>query len=106
MLRAMRPLVTWFDPPPRADELPARMPHPLAPGAPHPLAARAAAEVRAALSPELGLDRDGKMFGVLVVAAPDGRVGFLRAFSGMLAGRWELPGFAPPAFDGAARDAF
>ena len=28
----------------------------------------------------------GKMFGVLVVAAPDGRIGFLRAFSGMFAG--------------------
>ncbi len=28
------------------------------------------------------------MFGVLVVEAPDGTVGYLRAFSGMLDGRW------------------
>jgi tRNA pseudouridine32 synthase/23S rRNA pseudouridine746 synthase len=46
------------------------------------------------------------MFGVLVVQAPDGRIGYLKAFSGMLAGRWTLPGFAPPVFDEAARDAF
>jgi tRNA pseudouridine32 synthase/23S rRNA pseudouridine746 synthase len=74
----------------------------------------------------------GKMFGVLVVHVdePDhigatsarssraidsldlgtigegrGRFGYLRAFSGMLAGAWSLPGFVPPLFDTAARDA-
>ena len=46
------------------------------------------------------------MFGVLVVATPDGRIGFLRAFSGMLDGSWHRDGFVPPAFDVAARDAF
>jgi tRNA pseudouridine32 synthase/23S rRNA pseudouridine746 synthase len=50
--------------------------------------------------------REGKMFGVLVVRARDGRLGYLRAFSGMLDGTWHVPGFAPPLFDLAARDAF
>ncbi|NVJ24615.1 RluA family pseudouridine synthase [Myxococcus sp. AM011] len=45
----------------------------------------------------------GKMFGVLVVRLPDGRIGFLRAFSGMLAGRWDVEGFVPPLFDREAR---
>lgn len=48
---------------------------------------------------------NGKMFGVLVVQSPDGAVGYLRAFSGMLHGRWEVPEWAPPVFDRAARDA-
>ncbi|WP_249347348.1 RluA family pseudouridine synthase [Corallococcus exiguus] len=41
----------------------------------------------------------GKMFGVLVVRQPDGTLGVLRAFSAMLAGRWDVPGFVPPVFD-------
>lgn len=54
-----------------------------------------------------GLERPGggKMFGVLVVQAPNGAVGYLRAFSGMLDGRWDIAGWAPAAFDVAARDA-
>jgi len=47
----------------------------------------------------------GKMFGVLVVCAPDGRLGFLKAFSGTLGGRFDVPGFAPPLFDREARAA-
>lgn len=47
---------------------------------------------------------NGKMFGVLIVASPDGALGYLRAFSGMLQGQWELPGWAPPTFDCAQRD--
>ena len=108
--------VTYFDPPPRASELPARVPSPFAPGPPHPLARRAADELQAALRGGRlaggldlrGLDAPGggKMFGVLVVVGPDGRVGYLRGFSGMLAGRWEVDGFAPPLFDAARRDEF
>ncbi len=54
------------------------------------------------------LDRPGrgKMFGVLVVACLDGRVGYLSGFSGMLGERWHVEGFAPPLFNLAARDAF
>ncbi|WP_425537944.1 pseudouridine synthase [Myxococcus stipitatus] len=45
----------------------------------------------------------GKMFGVLVVRSGDGSLGFLRAFSGMLAGQWDVAGFVPPVFDREAR---
>lgn len=47
----------------------------------------------------------GKMFGVLVVEDCGGRRGFLRGFSGMLGGRFDIPGYAPPIFDRVARDA-
>jgi len=77
----------------------------------HPLARRAALETMDALQgPALAswrLDQpgQGKMIGVLVVEASDGSVGYLRAFSGMMAGLWAIEGWAPPAFDVAARDA-
>jgi tRNA pseudouridine32 synthase/23S rRNA pseudouridine746 synthase len=45
------------------------------------------------------------MFGVLVVEAPDGAIGYLRAFSGMIDGQWQVEGWAPPTFDADARDA-
>lgn len=100
-------LVTYFEPQPPPSDVPARMPSPF--GAAHPLARAAAERVIRELSPELRRELDapggGKMFGVLVVAARDGRIGFLRAFSGMLAGSWHAPGFVPPAFDAAQRDA-
>ena len=102
--------VTYFDPQPDAGELPARMPSPFVAGTPHPLAAAAAAQLRAeldgGLADRLGLARDGKMFGVLVVEDENQRVGFLRAFSGMVNGDWTVAGFAGPAFDRTARDAF
>ncbi|NVB79562.1 MAG: RluA family pseudouridine synthase [Kofleriaceae bacterium] len=88
------------------------MPSPFAHGEPHPLARRAAEHVRAELAAglalRLGLDAPGggKMFGVLVVADRVGRVGFLRAFSGMAGGTWNIDGYVAPAFDEAARDAF
>jgi tRNA pseudouridine32 synthase/23S rRNA pseudouridine746 synthase len=94
---------------PDVSAVPARMPSPFA-HEPHPLARRAAEIVKAqlagGLAHELGLAEDGKMFGVLVVRDADGRIGFLRAFSGMVRGRWEWPGFVGPAFDLEARDAF
>jgi len=80
---------------------------------PGPLARRAAERLRAGFRagwlapglPSAVLDgpEGGKMFGVLVVREPEGRLGFLCAFSGMLAGRWHWPGFAPPLFDAEAR---
>ncbi len=82
---------------------------------PSPLARQAAEALAAqlrkgALAPGLSTQclygpDGGKMFGVLVVRAPDGALDTLRAFSGKLAGRWELEGFVPPAFDAAAREA-
>lgn len=41
-------------------------------------------------------DREGKMFGVLLVRQPDGRRGYLQAFSGLLNGQPEHPGWVPP----------
>ena len=108
--------VTYFEPRPAPGELPTRLASPFASGPPHPLARRAAEELQARLRRgdiAVGFDPGvldapggGKMFGVLVVATEDGRVGYLRAFSGMLGGRWHVEGFAPPLFDHVARDTF
>ncbi|AKQ63966.1 Ribosomal large subunit pseudouridine synthase A [Myxococcus hansupus] len=108
---------TWFtpfEPQPLTEHLPGSFPHPFDEGAPHALARRAAELLQAALRagdiapglPASCLDsaEGGKMFGVLVAQAPDGRVGFLRAFSGMLAGRWDVSGFVPPLFQRDARE--
>lgn len=106
MVPLRTPVFTVFDPRPTASEIPTRFPSPFA-AIPHPLAARAAAMLLDDLRDWSGdLDGGGKMFGVLVVAAPDGRIGFLRAFSGMLGQRWLVDGFVPPVFDVVARDAF
>ena len=101
--------VRWFDPPPAPAEVPAVMPSPFASGPPHPLAARAAAELVAELRADprpLDGEGGGKMFGVLVVRDPAGRVGYLRGFSGMLRGQWFEDGFAPPLFDPDDRAGF
>ncbi|QSQ28459.1 RluA family pseudouridine synthase [Pyxidicoccus parkwayensis] len=106
------PHVTYFAPPPSPAELPSRLASPFDPSPPHPLARRAAEDLQSQLRrgdiATEGLDAPGggKMFGVLVVATEDGRVGYLRAFSGMLNGRWHVEGFAPPLFDSAERDTF
>ncbi len=81
---------------------PTRLASPFAHEAPHPLAQRAAEALQRELAGH-DCSADGKMFGVLVVAGPDG-LGYLRAFSGMLGGRWDVAGFAPPLFDAVARD--
>lgn len=99
-----------FAPAPDPAERPARFPTPFDRKAVHPLARRAASELIGALhSPHASAWRlrepgNGKMFGVLVVAAPDGTLGYLRGFSGMIDGRWDLEGWAPPTFDRAQRD--
>jgi tRNA pseudouridine32 synthase/23S rRNA pseudouridine746 synthase len=108
--------VTYFDPQPAPDEVPVRLANPFAHGPPHPLARRAAEELRLRLRrgelasgidlADLDKPGRGKMFGVLVIAAPDGRIGYLCAFSGMLGERWHVDGFVPPLFDPTARDAF
>ncbi|NNB87571.1 RluA family pseudouridine synthase [Corallococcus exiguus] len=105
----MDPLVTLLEPAPRADELPGAFPSPFDAVGPHALARRAAESLQAMLregfiapgiaSAVLQGPDGGKMFGVLVVRQPDGTLGVLRAFSAMLAGRWDVPGFVPPVFD-------
>ena len=69
---------------------------------PHALCVAAAGEVRDMLSRDSVLLADatrGKMFGVLVVRDSDGALGYLSAFSGLLAGRNNVTGFVPPVFD-------
>ena len=39
------------------------------------------------------------MFGVLVARDATGRVETLRAFAGMLGGRWDVDNFVGPVFD-------
>lgn len=73
---------------------------------PHALAIRAADELWDALAASPPRESGGKMFGVLVVADAQGRLGYLRGFSGMLDGAWQRSGFVPPLFDAGERDAF
>ncbi|RKH11507.1 RluA family pseudouridine synthase [Corallococcus sp. CA047B] len=102
--------MTFFDGPPSAGDVPPRLASPFAPGPPGPLARKAAEALQQRLRRErweaLEQPGGGKMFGVLVVAEPGGRVGFLSAFSGMLGGAWNVEGFVPPLFDPVAREAF
>lgn len=92
-------------------EIPRAFAMPREDGTPHPIAAQAAAVLaceleRAAPVQDWFAPGEGKMFGVLVVEGEHGEIGFLRAFSGMIGGRWFVPEFAPPLFDTVARDAF
>lgn len=48
----------------------------------------------------------GKMFGVLVVRNKEGKLGYLSAFSGKLAGKNHHKGFVPPVFDGLEEGGF
>ena len=82
-------------------ELPVRFNNPFY-YSPHRLCVMAADEVRSFLLADETLAADaarGKMFGVLVVRDGDGRLGYLAAFSGLLAGSNSVAGFVPPVFD-------
>ncbi len=48
----------------------------------------------------------GKMFGVLIVRTKAGRLGYLAAFSGKLAGKNHHSKFVPPIFDGLEEGGF
>ncbi|NTX11157.1 RluA family pseudouridine synthase [Myxococcus sp. CA056] len=101
-----------FDAPPLPGDVPARLPSPFESGPPVRLACLAAEALQQRLRreharwEELWRPGGGKMFGVLVVAGPEGRLGYLCAFSGMLGGSWDVEGFVPPVFDPMARAAF
>ncbi len=96
--------LTYFTPQPVATEIPSQFPSPFT-GDPHPLAQRASEEVQKTLlsgalsSYDFSADDGGKMIGVLVVSDHQQRIGYLVAYSGMLAGSWTTPGFVPPIFD-------
>ncbi|MGL5318056.1 MAG: pseudouridine synthase [Bacteroidales bacterium] len=69
---------------------------------PHPLCCRAAEEVKAYIAsrPEWEHElKTGKMFGVLVVQHSDGRIGYLSAYSGILAQRNDHEFFVPAVFN-------
>ena len=109
----MESVITWLAPQPPPGERPRSLNSPFDVGEPGPLVRLAVDAVTAHLrggTLGLGLPIEvlhgpdgGKMFGVLVVEAPDGRVGFLKAFSGQLRQSWEVEGWVPPVFDRAAR---
>jgi len=69
---------------------------------PHPLCVSAAEEVQDYLARQDGWQEElaqGKMFGVLVVETEKGEIGYLAAFSGILAGKSVHPFFVPPVYD-------
>ncbi|MCB1755419.1 MAG: RluA family pseudouridine synthase, partial [Gammaproteobacteria bacterium] len=102
-------MIRFFDRQPAAEEIPDVFPSPFR-NQPHPLALKAGLSLQEELQarPPCSHDfaADGKMFGVLVVRTPAGETGFLAGFSGMLDGRWQVPGFVPPLFDEAERADF
>jgi tRNA pseudouridine32 synthase/23S rRNA pseudouridine746 synthase len=85
---------------------------------PHPLTKIAAAELQHYLETQTHLDHNfglsadqegivvGKMFGVLVVQDAEGKLGYLSAFSGKLAGSNDHPRFVPPVFDMLVENSF
>lgn len=69
---------------------------------PHPLCIKASQAVQHYLQGRADWHEElqqGKMFGVLVVRHPEGKIGFLAAFSGNLAGSNHHPFFVPPVYD-------
>lgn len=85
---------------------------------PHPLTILAANELQQYLETHTGLGHNfgltndketmaiGKMFGVLVVADREGKIGYLSAFSGKLADSNDHPKFVPPVFDMLTENSF
>jgi len=85
---------------------------------PHPLTEIAATELQHYLETQIDLDHNfglienqeglviGKMFGVLVVEDKHGKLGYLSAFSGKLAGTNDHVMFVPPVFDMLIEDSF
>ena len=76
---------------------------------PHPLCEMAAKEVQTYIAAHVGIKEDadrGKMLGVLVVECDgvNGGLGFLAAYSGLLAGRNDWEYFVPPVYDAQQPD--
>ena len=74
---------------------------------PHPFCLQAADEVVRYVESQPALLADarrGKMLGVLIVEKGEGRLCFLAAYSGLLAGRNDWPFFVPPVFDAQQPD--
>jgi tRNA pseudouridine32 synthase/23S rRNA pseudouridine746 synthase len=103
--------ITYFSDVPMDDDVPEVFPSPFS-DEPIPLAEKAVLMLQHHLHTQSDWQHDfdaddgGKMFGVLLVRDAQGKIGFLSAFSGMLAGCWQLPGFVPPVFDEKEHDRF
>ncbi len=96
--------IQYFFEQPSLSEIPRKCRNPFD-NDPHPLAIKASRELQQQLTdnPRLSTHlfdkQNGKMFGVLVVADNDGRIGYLSSFSGMLNKQWIVTGFVPPVFN-------
>lgn len=70
---------------------------------PHSIAQKASLELQEYLEKQTDFngkfDELGKMFGVLVVKTPEGKLGYLAAFSGKIDEQVFIDGFVPPVFD-------
>lgn len=78
---------------------------------PHELARIAATELQEYITSQTEWEHDfeteiGKMFGVLVVKNTENKLGYLAAFSGILAGKTILSHFIPPVYDRKKEDSF
>ena len=76
---------------------------------PHPLCVMAADGVQVYLQHQAQWQdelQQGKMFGVLIVQTTEGEIGYLAAFSGILAGKNIHPYFVPPIYDLLQPDGF
>ena len=82
------------------ESAPERLRNPFEAAQPHPLAREAAEALMEEIARLPIAQREdaaaGKMFGVLIVCDGAGRIGTLRAFAGMLGGRWDVDGFVGP----------
>jgi len=96
--RTDNPKFTPFKAPIDSFEIPKRFPWPYS-HTPHPICVLAAEELQHHIENQSDWEYDfdinnlkaesnlGKMFGVLVVEDPEGQIGYLSAFSGVLAGK-------------------
>ena len=76
---------------------------------PHPLCIKAVQQLREYIGSVVEWKEEtekGKMFGVLVVRDTNRSIGFLAAYSGLLAGRNDLPYFVPPVYDSQQPDGY
>ena len=96
--------IKYFSNQPEASEIPDQCRNPFD-NNPHMLAIFASNELQQRLknstqiTSQLFEKECGKMFGVLVIADEEGKIGFISSFSGMLNKQWIVPGFVPPVFN-------
>lgn len=91
----------FFAHPCPSDSLPSAFTYPFH-YTPHPLCIAAAEEVQKYIKAQTAWQEElqgGKMFGVMVVRTETGKIGYLAAFSGILAGSNQHAFFVPPVYD-------